>query len=620
METGHTPVIGAAPPHLWRRIKAVFHEAVDLPIDRRAEFLETACAGDAELRSMVESLLASDESAKSFIEIPAAAALSPGRSPSTVSRDRQSGWLDIGLNRGPQNHDIQELLHRRLRIASTIGLGVIGVFYAMRFLRLDFTRSVIWFTMAPGALYLAVLAAMSALLWRKRVYTLPRLRAWEGIIFGMSVVYLLGETYTALFLSPAWFPAYVARHPSEMSILARQSSIIWTVFIVLYGTFIPNTGRRCAAVVGSMALCPVVLVTVGGIAASIPTRSLLLFLSEMVMWMGCAVAMSIYGSHKIAVLREEALAARKLGPYQLKQRLGHGGMGDVYLAEHVLLRRPCAVKVIRREQAGDAHTLQRFLREVQVTATLTHPNTVQVFDYGQADDGTVYYAMEYLTGLNLEELVSRYGPLPAPRLIVVLRQLCGALAEAHAVGLIHRDIKPSNVILCNRGGAYDVAKLLDFGLVRSRALDAAGPGLTLAGRIFGTPDYMSPEQAAGTPELDARSDVYSLGAVAYFMLAGVPPFARGSVVQTLAAHINDAVVPLNLRGAERTADLELLVLRCLAKNPDDRFPDMNTLERALGLCVVANEWTQASAASWWNAGPLSADAVESGRVATVAAG
>jgi serine/threonine-protein kinase len=236
---------------------------------------------------------------------------------------------------------------------------------------------------------------------------------------------------------------------------------------------------------------------------------------------------------------------------------------------------------------------------VQVTSTLTHPNTVQVFDYGQAEDGTVYYAMEYLTGLSLDDLVRVHGPLPPGRTIAVLRQLCGALAEAHGIGLIHRDIKPSNVILCNRGGVHDVAKLLDFGLVRMQAMEAQGVGLTQAGLIFGTPAYMSPEQAVGN-DLDARSDIYSLGALAYFLLTGQPPFVRDSVVQVMAAHIGDAITPPRAHRATIPADLEAVVLRCLAKNPDDRFVDVASLEQALRACGAASDWMESDAVVWWD--------------------
>jgi eukaryotic-like serine/threonine-protein kinase len=252
-----------------------------------------------------------------------------------------------------------------------------------------------------------------------------------------------------------------------------------------------------------------------------------------------------------------------------------------------------------RRSSGRPSTLKRFLREVQVTATLTHPNTVQIFDYGQADDGTVFYAMEYLPGLNLQRLVEQYGRLDPRRAVHILRQLCSALAEAHAIGLIHRDIKPTNVILCSRGGVDDVAKLLDFGLVRLQAADPAQRGVTQVGLIFGTPAYMSPEQASGKQELDARSDIYSLAALAFFLLAGEPPFVRNGVVQTLAAHMSEDVPFLRSRRPELSQELEALVKTCLAKDPDMRLQTVIDLDKELSKCELASKWTQAEAREWW---------------------
>jgi serine/threonine-protein kinase len=303
----------------------------------------------------------------------------------------------------------------------------------------------------------------------------------------------------------------------------------------------------------------------------------------------------------LETLRGEAIEARKLGQYQLQRRLGAGGMGEVYLAEHVLLRRPCAIKLIRPERAGDPRNLARFEREVQATATLTHPNTVEVFDYGHAADGTFYYVMEYLPGLNLEELVKQHGPLPPARVIHLLRQICRALQEAHAVGLIHRDIKPGNIIVGQRGGQYDVAKLLDFGLVRAPGLAGDGQPLTQEGAIAGTPAYMSPEQAAGRADLDGRSDLYNLGAVAYFLLTGQPPFVRQTAVQTLAAHLGEPVVAPDRLRADLPADVQAVLLRCLEKEPARRFPDAESLEPALGHCDCAGQWTREQAAAWWRA-------------------
>ena len=518
-----------------------------------------------------------------------------GRTPLRVG----AGFLHAASS--AQSLEVQTLLRQRLRNASLIVWGGTGAFNAARFFRLDFTAQEIWLVMAPAAIYLLLLAVIAAMLWGQRTYTLRQLRWFESVLFGLTVTHFLNETYAGLFAQPGWLVMYAQRHPAEMSILGRQPSVFWMALIIGYGTFVPNTGRRCAAVTSLMALAPLTLVgSVGLLEGQVPTRPLVLILVEMVIWLGIAVAIAIYGSHKITVLREEAMAARKLGQYQLKQQLGAGGMGEVYLAEHVLLKRPCAVKVIRPEQAGDPTTLQRFLREVQVTSTLTHPNTVQVFDYGQAEDGTVYYAMEYLTGLSLDDLVRAHGPLPPGRTIAVLRQLCGALAEAHGIGLIHRDIKPSNVILCSRGGVHDVAKLLDFGLVRMQSTDDLG--LTRQGLIFGTPTYMSPEQAVGT-NLDARSDIYSLGALAYFLLTGQPPFRRDSVVQVLAAHIDEPVVAPRSCRPDVPEDLEAVVLRCLAKDPGERFPDAACLEQALRACGSAGDWIESDAAAWWAALP-----------------
>jgi serine/threonine-protein kinase len=213
---------------------------------------------------------------------------------------------------------------------------------------------------------------------------------------------------------------------------------------------------------------------------------------------------------------------------------------------------------------------------------------VEIYDYGHAEDGTFYYAMEYLPGLSLDQLVERHGPLPPARAIHLLRQVCGALQEAHAIGLIHRDIKPGNLLVCERGGIQDVVKLLDFGLVLASAEaghKVADTKLTREGAIAGSPAYMSPEQAAGKADLEGRSDLYSLGAVAYFLLTGRPPFVRDTAMLALAAHMVEPVEPLERHRPGLPADLQAVVLRCLAKDPTERFPDAASLEQALARCV-----------------------------------
>jgi serine/threonine-protein kinase len=216
---------------------------------------------------------------------------------------------------------------------------------------------------------------------------------------------------------------------------------------------------------------------------------------------------------------------------------------------------------------------------------------VQVYDYGHTEDGTFYYVMEYLPGSTLEALVKQAGPLPPARAIHFLRQVCGALAEAHAAGLIHRDIKPGNVMICARGGTPDVAKLLDFGLVLPPAGDVKSDKLTQDGTVAGTPAYLSPEQAGGQGAVDARSDIYSVGALAYFLLTGLPPFAGRTGMKVIAAHLYEEPEPLSRRRSDVPADLEAVILRCLAKDPDARFPDAESLHAALSSCAAAGQWT-----------------------------
>jgi serine/threonine-protein kinase len=272
-------------------------------------------------------------------------------------------------------------------------------------------------------------------------------------------------------------------------------------------------------------------------------------------------------------------------------------MGEVYLAEHHMLRRPAALKIIRPGRAIDPAYLARFEREVQCTSTLTHPNTVQIFDYGRTDDGTFYYVMEYLPGLNLEDLVRLYGPLAPARAVHFLRQVCGALGEAHAAGLVHRDLKPSNIMVCERGGVPDTVKLLDFGLVLpSGDLDAK---LTRQKEVTGTPAFISPEQAGRQDAVDGRCDIYSLGATAYFLLTGRAPFAERSAAQVFKAHLHETPEPLTRHRPDVPASLEAVVLRCLAKAPADRFPDVRSLDVALADCRDVGEWTDRDAADWW---------------------
>src|SRR5262245_33880366 len=374
-------------------------------------------------------------------------------------------------------------------------------------------------------------------------------------------------------------------------------SLQWFFILTLYGTFIPNTWRRCAAVVAVLAASPLVLFIVRGVwLRPLDPTIFRIGLLQIGFFVSLAAVIAVVACSRIEILRRQASEARKLGQYVLKEKLGEGGMGEVYLAQHVLLRRPCALKLVRPERAADSKNLRRFEREVQATAMLTHPNTVQVYDYGHAEDGTFYYVMEHLPGLTLEALVKQAGPLPPARAIHFLRQVCGALEEAHGRGLIHRDIKPGNVMICERGGVRDFAKLLDFGLVLPPAWDMRGDKLTQDGTVTGTPAYLSPEQAAGQEAVDRRSDIYSVGAMSYFLLTGLPPFSGRTGMKLIAAHLYEVPEPFSRHRPDVPADLEAVILRCLAKDPNARFPDAESLNAALSSCCAAGQWTGRDAA------------------------
>jgi serine/threonine-protein kinase len=302
-------------------------------------------------------------------------------------------------------------------------------------------------------------------------------------------------------------------------------------------------------------------------------------------------------SRTIFGLRERVREAFQLGQYTLVEKLGEGGMGVVYKARHATLRRPTAIKLLPPERAGE-HNLSRFEREVQLTSQLTHPNTIAIYDYGRSADGVLYYAMEYLDGLDLETLVAVDGPQPPARVVHVLVQVCGALAEAHAVGLIHRDIKPGNVLLCRRGGQPDVAKVVDFGLVKELGRQGDS-GSSMLDQIIGTPLYMSPEAITSPAKIDARSDLYAVGALGYFLLTGKPPFIGASVVEVCGHHLHSIPPPPSERvGHALPADLDGLILACLQKDPALRPDSAGNLAHKLEACAITR-WDLAQAAAWW---------------------
>ena len=366
----------------------------------------------------------------------------------------------------------------------------------------------------------------------------------------------------------------VGEDPLLVQAAIKSGMINAITLLFAYTVLIPNSWRSAAWVVAVLAAYPLVTETVVfrmhpevlRLASPEPVFTHISLNLTMLM---VAAGLSLYGTHVTNTLRREAFEARRLNQYQLGACLGAGGMGVVHLAEHRLLKRPCAIKLIHPKAAGDPTSLKRFEREVRATARMSHPNIVEIYDYGYTEDRTFYYVMEYLRGLTFDDLVSRDGPLPAGRAIYLLDQACEGLAEAHSAGLIHRDLKPANLFAACLGRRHDVAKLLDFGLVKDAA---RGGEADREGTLSGTPLYMAPEQATGDPKLDHRCDLYALGAVAFFLLTGRPPFEAPGAVQVMKAHAREPVVPPSRYRPDLPADLERVVLRCLAKDPANRYP------------------------------------------------
>jgi serine/threonine-protein kinase len=298
----------------------------------------------------------------------------------------------------------------------------------------------------------------------------------------------------------------------------------------------------------------------------------------------------------LSVLRMRGV--RKMGAYRLEREIGEGGVATVYLARHDLLKRPTAVKVLKLTRSSDEQ-LARFEREVQLASSLSHPNTVEIFDYGRTREGRLYYAMEYLDGLTIAQVVERSGPLPPARAIYLLRQVCAALAEAHGRGLVHRDIKPENIMACRYGGEHDFVKLLDFGLVK-HVQEKHSRDLTRGLKILGTPLYMAPERLRNPAETDPRSDIYSVGAVAFFMLAGKRPFEGGDDLALASRILNDEAPRVSAVATQPVpTEVDMLVQACLEKKPADRPQRVTDLVEACDALALEHRWTQREAEAWW---------------------
>ncbi|MGI9458059.1 MAG: serine/threonine protein kinase [Aeoliella sp.] len=524
--------------------------------------------------------------------------------PSPLLRDssgnslREAARKMVNLVEGSTPHlstETRDVLRVRLLAVSLLFFGGFLAFLVRWVLIEDSTNAVY----APWLFWVhcgvtAFMGLLALALYKAKNLSLTHVRLAELAVFGDPAIFFIMLTQQKL--------NYAANLAEGAHLPSVQGA--WMMLIFTYALFIPNTWRRAAIVLGLMGLAPIAVILLQHFSCSGFQECMLAghfsgYVTEHVMTFALCVTTAVVGVHLINKLRREVFAAKQLGQYRLKQKIGAGGMGEVYLAEHQMMKRPCAIKLIHPEKTGDPTALARFEREVRSTAKLSHWNSIDVFDYGNTADGTFYYVMEYLPGHNVGELVDNGGPVPPARTVYLMTQVCNALAEAHGIGLVHRDIKPANIFCAYRGGEFDVAKLLDFGLAKP-TVDVGDSHLTVEGSITGSPLFMSPEQATGEREADFRSDIYSLGAVMYYMLTGRPPFAYEQPMKVIVAHVSeDPALPREFV-PDLPLALEEVVMRCLEKDADDRYQDVLALRDALLGVHLDEEWTSDLAADWWN--------------------
>jgi serine/threonine-protein kinase len=452
-----------------------------------------------------------------------------------------------------------------------------------------FSRVLLW---GPGMIAIGV-ALLVALVARSPRVSVPAVMNL-GLAFEVVSSYGIAA---AEFLDPMGIP------------VQQRVGLSWVaVWTLLFTVVIPTPPRRALiAALVAVSSVPVVVALVMRTFPNPDEPTTLQFLQALVFPYLLVVVMAYVGARVVYALGTEVSRARELGSYQLVERLGQGGMGEVWRAKHRLLARPAAIKLIRPELTGDARLAasdaarRRFEREAQAIASLRSPHTIQLFDFGVAEDGTFYYVMEFLEGLDADALVRRTGPVPPGRAIHILRQVCHSLAEAEARGLVHRDIKPANIFLCRYGEDYDFVKVLDFGIVTAAEHNVeTGVASTVENAVHGTPAFMAPEQALGQSPLDGRADIYATGCVAYWLLTGELVFTGDTSLRLLMHHVHTPPAPPSARTELRIPpDLDQLVLSCLAKDPAERPQTAKALSARLAEIESGGAWTEADARLWW---------------------
>jgi serine/threonine-protein kinase len=432
---------------------------------------------------------------------------------------------------------------------------------------------------------------------------------WIGLAVLVGLMVLAGRYAAADSIAhfaaqdPGVDPASLAVTKAGDACLSVMLVLAGGLILVLRAALVPSPPLRTLLLTGVLGVpfvaVPFFFAPATGGAPALRTDHLPVVgaLSYSIWWAIVTVGATVV-SHVVFGLRAEVRRARRLGQYTIEAKIGEGGMGVVYRAHHGMMRRPTAIKLLRPERAIESN-LKRFEREVRLTARLTHPHTITIFDYGRTPEGVFYYAMELLDGASLDRVVAVAGRFGPARVIHVLYEVAGALVEAHDCGLIHRDIKPANVILCRQGGLYDFPKVVDFGLVKDLE-PADGAAATRADVIAGTPLYIAPEAVTSPESVSAQSDLYSLGAVGYFALTGQHVFRGRTLVEVCSHHLHTTPEPPSLRLNEPVpADLEALLLACLEKDPARRPAGARDLRRRLEACEEFGRWTEADARAWW---------------------
>ena len=526
-----------------------------------------------------------------------------------------------GITLGSANPEADGLATTRLRSGLAAVAGFLTLFH-LAFALVKVTGPASALTHSSDAptwsllLRAAVAGVTFALLRSPLRLSRRHVRFMEGGLFGFEMLVMLAAQYLSV-------TDLIDQRDLVDAVAVQKNGVIRTlVLMICCGVFVPRAPAATARIVVTMAAA--LILCHGFVLHHADTANLAMddvANHQIVMANALFLIMGVVLATLAAwVLRGHEGGADgdrdsgpgglgRVGPYRLLRSLGDRGVGHIYLAEHDELKRPCAIKLVR---PGDPVATARFDREVQAAARLLHPNTVSVFDFGRTGDGTAYCAMEFLPGLCIADIVGRSGPMPAGRAVFLGRQICGAIAEAHRQGFVHRDLSPSNVFVSVLGGRCDVAKVLDFGVVGGvAALPDHDPAAS--GMVAGTPEYVSPEQAVAGRGVDGRSDIYGLGAMLYFMVTGRPPFERATPADVLRAHVFEPVKPPRELAADVPADLEAVILRCLAKRPEDRYADARAVADALAACSCASEWNEARAEEWWlekSSAPAAASAAD----------